>query len=109
MEPINVNDPTLWDMLFKIFGAGGIPLLLIAAGEGWAIKILLEKIDKKDADIKAKDEECQKELATAQAGWTERFNQMRADIKEAFGIVGTLSEKVTILAERAANMRTRES
>jgi hypothetical protein len=37
-----------------------------------------------------------------------RFQQMRSDIKEAFGFVGELTKQVTLLAERSrTNTRTR--
>lgn len=100
MDPINISDPSLWDTFNKIFGPGGIPLLLVIGGLGWAVKSLMQR-------QKEKDSECQQEMDRQETRSETRFQQMRGDIKEAFGIVGILSEKVTVLVERTTNTRTR--
>lgn len=100
MDPVNINNPGLWDVLFKIFGAGGIPLLLGCGGLAWLVK-------QQNQRIKEKDEECRAEMDKAEARWDVRFQQMRTDIKEAFGHVGELTDQVTRLAERSTLTRTR--
>lgn len=58
--------------------------------------------------LNEKDEGCRKEMGEAESRWEVRFQQMRSDIKEAFGVVGELTKQVTLLAERSrTNTRTR--
>lgn len=102
MEPINVNDADLWKTLATIFGPGGLVLLLTNAGAWYATWLIWKRLKEKDA-------ECQTEMDKQETRSETRFQQMRSDIKEAFGIVGTLSERVTVLVERTANTRTRDS
>lgn len=99
MEPVNISDPTLWDTFAKIFGPGGIPLLLVVGGLAWVVRYLLVRLKEKDA-------ECRTEMEKAEARWETRFQQMRSDVKEGFGIVAKLSEQVTILATRANGTKT---
>lgn len=105
MEDIQVSNPALWTTLAGLFGPAGVVLLLTNAGFAYGIRIMWVR-------LKEKDEECQKELATAaaaalaaktadQEAWRERATQMRDDIKEAFRAVGELSKQVTILVDRA--------
>lgn len=100
MESVNVNDPNLWKTLASIFGPGGLVLLITNAGTAWAVRLMWNR-------LKEKDEECRTEIAAERTSFMEFRNQLRDDIKQAFGIVATLSEKVTVLVERTTNTRTR--
>lgn len=99
MEPINVSDPTLWDTFNKIFGPGGIPLLLVIGGLAWLVRSLIIRQKEKDA-------ECQQQMKEAETRWETRFQQMRSDVKEGFGIVADLSKQVTLLVAKASDTRT---
>ena len=99
MEPVNISDPTLWATVYKIFGAGGIPLLLVCGGLSWLVRHYIHREKEKDA-------ECQSAMEKAEARWETRFQQMRADVKEGFGIVAKLSEQVTILTAKVNGTRT---
>lgn len=90
MEPINVSDPTLWTTLNSIFGPAGLVLLLTNVGAWYATHLIWKR-------LKEKDEGCQAEMEKAEARWEARFQQMRGDVKEGFGIVAKLTERVTLL------------
>lgn len=93
-----------------------IAMLTLSAGLGIAVAtnwFFWQRLNEKDrecqlqmTDLRA---ECQTEMATAEARWEARFQQMRSDIKEAFGCVADLTKQVTLLAERtrATDTRTR--
>lgn len=104
MDPINTNNPELWKTLASIFGPGGIALLLV-----FGVSVYFNRLQW--VRLKEKDQECQTEMAAAESRWETRFQQMRGDVKEAFGIVAKLTEQTTLLAERAKTnpMSTRVS
>lgn len=99
MDPVNVNNPDLWKSLGAIFGPGGLALLLALGASLYFNRMQWNR-------LKEKDDECQKEMTAAETRWEARFQQMRSDVKEAFGIVAKLTENVTLLAERAKAMPT---
>ena len=90
MDPVNVNNPDLWRSLGAIFGPGGIPLLIGMAASMY-FNLLQWRRAKEDKD------ECAKAVTESETRWEARFQQMRADVKEGFGIVAKLTEQVTIL------------
>lgn len=99
MDPVNVNNPDLWKSLGAIFGPGGLALLIAFAASLYFNRLLL-------ARIKEKDDECHDQMTQAETRWETRFQQMRADVKEGFGIVAKLTEQVTLLGARANGTRT---
>lgn len=94
MDNVNVNNPDLWKTLATIFGPGGLALLLV-----FGVSVYFNRLQW--VRLKEKDTECQDEMTKMQALWETRFQQMRGDVKEAFGIVAKLTEQTTLLAERA--------
>ena len=99
MDPVNVNNPDLWKSLGAIFGPGGLALLLALGASLYFNRMQWTR-------LKEKDEECAKDMTAAETRWETRFQQMRTDIKEAFGLVAKLTEQTTLLAERAKSIPT---
>ncbi len=88
------SNPDLWKTLAAIFGPGGLVLLLTNGASLYFNKMLWTRLKEKDA-------ECQDDMEKAEARWETRFQQMRSDVKEGFGVVGKLTEQVTILATKS--------
>lgn len=99
MEPVNVSDPGLWKVVGEIFGPGGLALLLAFAASLYFNRMLWTR-------LKEKDDECRTEMTAAEVRWEARFQQMRADVKEGFGIVAKLTEQVTLIGARGNGTRT---
>lgn len=92
--PEQALDPGWWRSMADIFGPGGVVLLITNSASWYGLWLFWKR-------LKEKDEECTTEMSQAEARWETRFQQLRSDVKEAFGIVAKLTENVTILAERA--------
>lgn len=97
--PTEALDPGWWSRMAEIFGPGGLVLLITNAAFGYLIWLFWNRLKEKDA-------ECQKEMTQAETRWETRFQQMRSDVKEAFGIVAELTKQTTLLAERAKAIAT---
>ena len=91
--PDQALDPGWWSQMSAIFGPGGVVLLITNGASWYGLWLFWKRLNEKD-------KECQTERETARA-------YTRADVKEAFGIVGKLTEQVTLLAERAKTTATR--
>ena len=98
--PTEALDPGWWSRMAEIFGSGGLVLLITNAAFGYLIYLMWKR-------LKEKDTECQTEMLNAESRWEVRFQQLRSDVKEAFGIVGELTKQTTLLAERSVSTRTR--
>lgn len=110
MDPVNVSNPDLWKSLGAIFGPGGLALLIALAAALYFNTLQWKR-------LKEKDDECQKQcekvmdaallaMKEAELRWETRFQQMRGDVKEGFGIVAKLTEQVTLIGARANGTRT---
>lgn len=110
MDTVNVNNPDLWRSLGAIFGPGGLALLLAFAAALYFNFMQWTR-------AKEQDKQCQEErekvlanagaaMKDAEARWETRFQQMRSDVKEGFGIVAKLTEQVTLLGVRGNGTRT---